>query len=234
MKDNDKLRIRLAKIWEPPDLSAFFKKYSNRPPRHIKKRTVLFNPGDPLQGVYFIEEGFIKLYEVSEEGKETIIYLTGPGNMLSLRAMISKEKTAHQYTEAITDVTLYTMTMQEFYAVLSEHPEHIVDLIHILIDRLNHAERRIEGFIAGDVTSRVASFLHDAAMRFGQKKGNAIFFPVGLTHQRIADFVGSYRETITIALNKLQKEKLIKLSRGKISILDLERLHNRALHGKGQ
>lgn len=223
------LRSRLTKIWEPPNLYAFFKKYAKRPPRIIKKGTVLFNPGDPLQGVYFIEEGFIKLYEVSEGGKETIIYLTGPGNMLSLRAIISKEQTAHQYTEAITEVKLYTMTMQELHSVLLEHPEHIIDLLHVVIDRLNHAERRVEGFVAGDVTSRVANFLYDAAIRFGQKKEQAVSFPVGLTHQRIADFVGSFRETVTVALNKLQKEGLIKMSRGKIAILNLEKLRERLL-----
>lgn len=228
------LRKRLERIWERPDLFAFFEKYAKRPPRHIKKGTVLFNPGDPLQGVYFIKEGFIKLYEVSEEGRETIIYLTGPGNMLSLRALIAKEKTAHQYTEAITDVTLYTLTWQELSTVLLEHPEHVIDLIHVLIDRLNHAERRVEGFIAGDVTSRVAHFLYDAAMRFGKKKDHAIIFPVDLTHQRIADFAGAYRETVTLSLNRLQKEGLIKLSRGRITILKLEKLHERAMNNKGK
>lgn len=227
MENNANLKNRFSRVWERPDLFAFFKKYA-RPPRLIKKGTVLFNPGDPLQGVYFIKEGFIKLYEVSEDGKETIIYLTGPGNMLSLRAIISKEQTAHQYTEAITDVVLYTMTMQEFFAVLVDNPEHIIDLVHVLIDRLNHAERRVEEFVAGNATLRVANFLYDAAMRFGQKKGKQILFPVGLTHQRIAEFVGAYRETVTLALNKLQKEKLIKTSWGKIVILNLNKLYERA------
>lgn len=230
-KSKLELKARLERIWEKPNLFSFFKIYA-RPPRLIKKGTVLFNPGDPLQGVYFIEEGFIKLYEVSEDGKETIIYLTGPGNMLSLRALVSKEQTAHQYTEAITDVKLYTMTMKELHNVLLEHPEHLVDLLHVFVDRLNHAERRVEEFVAGNATSRVANFLYDASMRFGKRKGKVVIFPVGLTHQRIADFVGSYRETVTLALNKLQKEKLIKTSRGKIAIANLEKLWKRAMSSK--
>lgn len=234
MKENhEQLKVRLDKIWEKPDLFYFFRTHAKHP-RLIKKGTVLFNPGDPLKGVYFIEEGFIKLYEISEDGKETIIYLTGPGNMLSLRATISQEQKAHQYTEAITDVKLYTMTMEEFRDVLYRHPEHIIDLVHVVIDRLNHAERRVEGFIAGDVVVRVANFLYDAAIRFGQKKNEGIDFPVGLTHQRIAEFVGSFRETVTLALNKLQKEGLIKLSRGKILILNLDKLYERTLTGGKQ
>lgn len=230
MKQIDtKLQKRIEKIWEPPDLFAFFKTHAKRPPRRIKKRTVMFNPGDPLQGVYFIAEGFIKLYDVSENGREIVTYLTGPGNMLSLRALIAKEQTAHQYTEAITDVVLYMMPMPEFYMVLETHPEHFIDIMHVLIDRLNHAERRVEGFITGDATHRVASFLYDAALRFGQKKGSKMLFPVEFTHQRIADFVGSYRETVSVALKRLQKEGLITMSRSKITIVDLEKLHKRIM-----
>lgn len=228
---NSKLKQRLQNVWERPDLFEFFAKFA-RQPRLIKKGTVLFNPGDPLQGVYFIKEGFIKLYEMSENGKETIIYLTGPGNLLSLRAIVSKDRTAHQYTEAITDVVLYTMTMQELFDILAGHPEHLVDLIHVVIDRLNHAERRVEGFIAGDVTTRVANFLYDSALRFGKTYSKEIILPVELSHQRISEFVGSFRETITVALNRLQKEKILKVTRGKITILDLEKLKHRALKNK--
>ena len=226
-QDSAKLQKRLERIWEPPDLFEFFKTYA-KPPRKIKKGTVLFNPGDPLQGVYFIQEGFIKLYDVSENGREIATYLTGSGNMLSLRALIAKEKTAHQYTETITDVVLYTMPMREFFGILEEHPEYFIDIMHILIDRLNHAERRIEEFVSGNATSRVANFLYDVAVRFGKKRGNNVLFPVGLTHQRIAEFVGAYRETVTLSLNKLQKEGLIKMSRRKIIILNLEKLYIRA------
>lgn len=230
---NSKLKQRLTNVWEKPDLFGFFQKFG-RPPRLIKKGTVLFNPGDPLQGVYFIKEGFIKLYEMSENGKETIIYLTGPGNLLSLRAIVSKDRTAHQYTEAITDVILYTMSMQELFDILIEHPQYLVDLMHVLIDRLNHAERRVEGFIAGDVTTRVANFLYDSALRFGKSHSKEITLPVELSHQRISEFVGSFRETITVALNRLVKEKIIKIGRGKITILDLEKLHIRSLRNGKQ
>ncbi len=234
MSDNAKLRTRLTHISDGPDFFSFFKKYAKRPPRHIKKGTVLFNPGDRLHGAYFIQEGFIKLYEVSQEGRETIIYLTGPGNLLSLRALISKEQTAHQYTETITDVVLYSITMQELYDILSDHPEHLVDLLHVLVDRLNHAERRVEGFIAGNVTVRVTSFLYDIALRFGEKHGSEVLLPINLTHQRISEFVGSFRETITLALNRLQKEKLIRINRSKITILDLEKLHQWSLRNGKQ
>lgn len=227
MTDTQKLRARLSKSWEKPDLFAFFKKHTKRPPIFVKKGTVLFNSGDPLHGIYFIETGFVKLYELSQDGKETTIYLTGPGSVLGLRAIIAKEQFAHQYTQALTDVKIYNMSHKEYFDVLSEYPEHILDLVHALIERLNHAERRVEGFIASDATNRVAGFLNDFGKRFGKKTDGIINLPIPLTHQRIAEFVGSFRETVTVALSRLEKEKLIKVERGKITILRPKELEKR-------
>lgn len=56
------LRKRLAQIWQAPNFPEFFEKVSNNPPRLVKKGTVLFNDDEPLNKLYFIKEGFIKLY----------------------------------------------------------------------------------------------------------------------------------------------------------------------------
>lgn len=224
-ESRQKLRQRLVKIWEPPDLHAFFEKYAKRPPHLVKKGTVLFNAGDPLNGLYFIKEGFIKLYRVSADGRETIIYLTGPGNLLGLRALLSDNECAHHYTETITDAKIYTMTRKDFFETVIEHPEFLVDLVHVFADRLNHAEQRLEGFIATDATARVASFLSDYARRFEKKQKKSIEISLPLTHQRIAEFVGSFRETVTLALRRLEKEGVLKVERAKVTILNLRKLN---------
>lgn len=218
------LKERLDKFWLSPDLQSFFEKFSKKPPHLVKKGTILFNSGDPLSGIYFIKSGFIKLYRLSGDGKETIIYLTGPGNLLGLRALISEDQKARHYTEAITDCEIFNMTRKEYFDILSEHPEYLIDLMYVFIDRLNHAERRVEGFISQDATSKVAHFLVDAAIRFGKKREKSINLPFPITHQRIAEFVGIYRETVTLALHELVKKGAITLKRSQIIIRDLDKL----------
>ena len=215
---------RLEKIWAIPNLYSFFNKYSKTKPHLVKKGTVLFNSGDPLGGIYFIKSGFIKLYRVSDDGRETVIYLTGPGNLLGLRALISKDARARHYTEALTDCQIINMTKDELFKILSAHPEHLVDLGYAFIERLNHAERRVEGFISSDTKERIANFLLDITLRFGKKTEKNILIPLPLTHQRIAEFVGAYRETVTLAVNELEQEGVIKNQRGKIIITNLRRL----------
>lgn len=229
-----KLRNRLENIWKPPDFTPFFKKFSKRPVHTIKKGSLLFNEGDPLNRLYLITKGFIKMYRVSEDGRETTIYLFGPGYVLGVRALTSEDESAKHYAEAMTDVNILTLSRQEYFDALTEHPEYLVDLIHVFIDRLNHAEKRLEGFITTDTTARVANFLSDCVKRFcspreaGKKKNGQVTLPIELTHQRIAEFVGSFRETVTHSLQKLEQEKIIRMKRGKITILNPKKLSSYA------
>lgn len=221
---NGSLIERLNKIWQDANFNKFFQIFSKRPGINIKKGTILFNEGEPLHKIYFIKKGFVKLYRLSKEGRETTIYLYGPGQILGVRALTSEDECARHYAEGITDLEVSTMTRKEYFEALSQHPEYIVDLLHVFIDRLNYTERKLEGFIITDSTARVAYFLLDIARRFCNTSRKSFELPLTLTHQRIAEFVGSFRETVTLALNKLQKEGVLKDNRGKITILDLNKL----------
>ncbi|MBI4039059.1 Crp/Fnr family transcriptional regulator [Candidatus Daviesbacteria bacterium] len=225
MDNKDKLKKRLENIWQPPDFANFFESVIKKPTRLIKKGAVLFNFGDPLNCIYFIQEGFVKLYRLSDEGRETTIYLYGPGNILGIRALTSEDETARHYAEAITDLKMLTIPRWEYLEILTQNPEYVVDLTHTFMQRLNYTERKLEGFIAQDVVTRVAIFLADVIERFyqGGRKGQ-ITLPLKLTHQRISEFTGSFRETITLALHKLEDLKIIKMKRSEVIVLDLAKL----------
>jgi len=222
--DKTKVVSRLDKIWEPADFVSFFEKFIKRPPLKIKRGNTILYQGDQPNRLYFIKSGFVKLYRLSEDGKDAIVYLYGPGSMLGIRALTSKDKELKHNAEALTDAEILTLPREDYIKILSENSEYLIDLLNIFIDRLNYSEQKIEGFITKDVTARVANFLDYLGVKFGTRKGKTISIPVPLTHQQIAEFVGSARETVTLALNKLEKEKSIKMGKGKIVLLDLRKL----------
>lgn len=229
MDDQNKLKKRLENIWQTPDFTRFFHNVVKKNPRLIKKGSVLFNFGDPLNCIYYIQEGFVKLYRLSDEGRETTIYLYGPGNILGIRALTSEDETAKHYAEAITDLKMVTITRKEYLDILGSNPEYILDLTHTFMQRLNYTERKLEGFISQDAVTRVAIFLDDVIKRFytGDKQ-SIIRLPLKLTHQRIAEFVGSFRETVTLALHKLEDLKIIKMKRSEVIVLDPLKLEKMA------
>lgn len=221
---NDKLRSRLINIWQRPDFVKFFSEFVKTPPHLVKKGTILFNEGDPLERLYFIKEGFVKLYRLSNEGRETTIYLYGPGSVLGVRALTSEDESAKHYAEALTDLEVASITRKEYFEILSENPEYLVDLLHIFISRLNYTEKKLEGFIITDTTARLAYFLSDCVQRFCKGRLPPIEIPLPLTHQRLAEFIGSLRETVSLSVAKLEKEGVLKIDRGKVTILDLKKL----------
>ncbi len=215
---------RLNKIWEPADFSSLFSSATKYPTQFIKKGTILFNTGDPLGRLYYLKEGYIKIYRLSEEGKETTSYLLGPGNVLGIRTLLTKEDRTKHTAETLTEVKVITISRQECFQILTDHPEFLVDLLQVFRDRLAYTEQKFESFIYASTTARVAIFLADCAIRFGTEKQGNIVIDLELTHQRIAEFVGAFRETVTNALHRLEDEKIIQIKRGQVTILDIQKL----------
>lgn len=219
---NTTLTKRLEKIWEEPDFLLFFQKYSTRPLLKVKKGSLIFYEGDRPGKIYFIKSGFVKLFHSSESGKDAIIYLYGPGSILGLRALTSEDQLLKHSAEALTDTTVLTLSREDYMKALSENPEYMVDLLHSFIERLNYTEGKLSGFILTDVTARVANFLLNVASRFGEKSKEGIVIPVPLTHQRIAEFVGSFRETVTGSLSKLENANCISSSGKTITVTKMK------------
>lgn len=219
-----KLLDRLNRVWETPDFTSFFEKYAKKPVRKIKKGDTLFYQGDETGKVFYLKTGFVKLSQMAEDGHEPVIYLYGPESLLGLRALTAKEPSHWHTCEALTDCEVTTITVEEYKEALSEHPEYIIDLLYSFIQRLNYTERRLYGFVTAETISRVSAFLYDCVIRFGEKHDDVITIPAPLTHQLIAEFVGSARESVTIALNKLVKQGIITHTRGSVTVTSLEKL----------
>lgn len=222
------LKARLERVWEPPNFTSLFISGKKPPTQFIRKGTIIFNTGDPLGRLYLIQVGYVKIYRLSEEGKETTSYLLGPGNILGIRTLLTQNDRTMHTAEALTDLKVLTMSRQECLERLAENPELLVDLLQVFRDRLSYTEQKFESFIYASTTARVAIFLSDCAVRFGKKKNGKIFIDLDLTHQRIAEFVGAFRETVTNTLHRLEKEKIIATERGKITILNLTKLQQYA------
>lgn len=225
MNNGQQLRLRLENIWQYTNLKSLFENVK-RPAHTIRQNTILFSDGDPLEKLYFIQEGFIKLYRLSDEGKETTIYVCGPGDILGLRSLTSFDKCSKHNAETMTQVKVMTISHQEFFNICSTKPEYLVDLIHLYLNRLIYTETRLEAFISSDTTTRVAIFLNYCVKKFGIETTQGIVLPLALTHQLIAEFIGSVRETVTVALNRLTKEGILKTQKGKITILNPDKLKN--------
>lgn len=231
-KQKKRLEDRLNRVWDPADFTSLFSEPNSPPIQFVKKGTILFNTGDPLGRLYLIKEGYIKIYRLSEEGRETTSYLLGPGQLLGIRTLLSQDDRTMHTAEAITNLKVQTISRKECFERIISDPEILIELLQAFRDRLALTEKKFESFIYASTTPRVAIFLADCAEKFGVKKGSEIEIELELTHQRIAEFVGAFRETVTLSLHRLEEEKIIRVHRGKITVLDLPKLTDYTNFGK--
>ncbi len=194
----------------------------------LPKHHVIFSPGAACDAIYFIEEGRVRLTRLSPEGKTVILALLGSGDLIGDAAWEAGEHDS--YAETLEESTIYQISRDAFQRLIKEHPEFSIRLIQILGGRLRQAQSRIEDLVFRQVPSRVARLLLSLAENHGRvtPKGIRVEFP--LTHQEIADLVGSSRVTVTQILNKFRTSHWINIESKRVTINDVNALEEMVRH----
>jgi CRP/FNR family transcriptional regulator, cyclic AMP receptor protein len=187
-------------------------------PRHH----VIFAPGMPSEAVYFIEKGRVRLTRLSPDGRTVILALLGPGDLIGEAAWESAEHDT--YGETLEDTKLFQISKDSFENLIRQNPEFGLRLIQVIGFRLKQAQARIEDLVFRQVPSRVARLLVSLAEHHGKVTPHGIRVEFPLTHQEIADMVGSSRVTVTQVLNRFRTSHWIGIESKRVTIHDLEAL----------
>ena len=187
-------------------------------PRHH----VIFAPGMPSEAVFFIEKGRVRLTRLSPDGRTVILALLGPGDLIGEAAWESAEHDT--YGETLEDTKLFQISKDSFENLIRQNPEFGLRLIQVIGFRLKQAQARIEDLVFRQVPSRVARLLVSLAEHHGKVTPHGIRVEFPLTHQEIADMVGSSRVTVTQVLNRFRTSHWIGIESKRVTIHDLEAL----------
>lgn len=195
---------------------------------HYKKGEVILRPFDIPQGVYFLEKGFVRLYTISQDGKELTLIIFKPNDFFPIGWAISNTPNT-QYLEAMTYVSLWRAPKDKFIQFIQENPDAFFELTSRILVRLDGLLLRMEYLAFGNAYSKVASVLAICAERFGEKEGKNLVIQVPLTHKDVANLVGITRETASIEIKKLERKGLLTYHGRHLIISDLEKLQKESL-----
>jgi len=185
--------------------------------------TTLFEEGGASNAVFVICTGQVKLSCTSKEGKTLILKIAMPGDVLGLGAVISGSK--YEVTAQTAQPTqIKSIRREEFLAFLTKHGEASLHAAKALSEEYKAAffdARRLA--LSGSAAGRLASVLLDWGRASSCGKPE-MRFNMALTHEELANLVGSSRETITRMLSRFRRDKLIQMHGASILILSPERL----------
>jgi CRP/FNR family transcriptional regulator, cyclic AMP receptor protein len=183
----------------------------------VPKGRVFYRPEEPGEVLFILKEGRVQLYRISPEGKKLVITTLGPHTLFGEMALLGT-KMHNTFAEAIEDCLICVMSRTDLERLILNKPQVALRILDITGKRLREAEERLENMAFKGIPARLASLL----LRLAQEQDSDEI--AGLTHQDLAESVGTYRETATQVLNDLKSQGYIDIGRKRIKITDLEGL----------
>lgn len=171
--------------------------------------------GDPSSRAYIVQDGEVELH-VRRGRTKTLVGIQRPGGVFGDVPMLCDMPFPYQAT-ARSAVTLLVVEREALLGILSTHPAVALRWLTTVVQRLEHANRRIVALTMGDVRSRVLALLRDeVVMRESDH--------VDLTQSEIAALLGTTRQSVNRAIQALVDEGLVDTSYGGLTISDVPRL----------
>lgn len=199
--------------------------FQSSPVFSYKKRTLIFRPDDIPASVFYIKNGYVRVYRISEEGEELTLTILKPKDFFPLSYGINT--VAHPYLlEAITPIELWKAPQEQFLHFIKSNPELLYELTTRILVRFDGVLSRMENLLFCNAYIKVAATLLMCAKGFGEDYYGNTLVKVPLTHRDIATLVGITRETTSLEMKKLEKQGLLTKSGRFIIVKDMKRLES--------
>lgn len=187
-------------------------------PVHYEKGDIIHNGAYSCIGVVYLKAGGLRVFMLSDEGKEITLYRLGPGDFCVLSAScILQNITFDVCVEAETATDGLLIPASQYHRLMEQniYAENFTNLL--VVDRFSNVMWAMEQLLFMRFDKRLAIFLLDELSKTGDVN-------IRLTHEQIAKYMGSAREVVSRMLKYFAREGLIEMSRGGIRILDREKL----------
>lgn len=187
-------------------------------PRTVKKGTVLHNGSNDCTGLFLVRSGQLRAYILSDEGREVTVYRLFDRDMCLFSASCMMRSIQFEITiEAEKDTELWVIPVGVYQSIMAESAPLANYTNELMATRFSDVMWLIEQIMWKSLDKRVAAFLlEESAIEDCDT--------LKITHEAIANHLGSHREVMTRMLKYFQNEGMVKLSRGTVELTDKAKL----------
>jgi len=189
-----------------------------------KSKEIVFAEGDLGDAIYLLKTGHVRLFRSTEEGKELTLAILGPGDVFGELALF-KETFRQTFAEAVDAAHICAASVEDFTRLMRHKPMLTMMVASEVARRRQDIETRIPGLAYGSVRLRLMHALHHLAGEHGQElEGGEVRITVRLSHQELAQLIGTSRETCTVELGKLQRAGAVRADAGHYLVVKPQKL----------
>ncbi|WP_378954674.1 Crp/Fnr family transcriptional regulator [Pelosinus sp. sgz500959] len=193
--------------------------------KKFSKSTILFAEGDSAQHLYIVRYGRVKIYEMSEDGRQQIIRLLEPGDFFGDLALFMEKQDYLLNAETLEETGICLLARDDFKQLIYQNPEISLGVMQALTERLAYSEKFISTLTLKTIEQRLISWLLAMSEKEGVLTSAGTRLNINLPRHELASLFGTTRETISRKLSKLQSDGLIAINGQKqIIILNKDEL----------
>ena len=182
---------------------------------------IIFHEGNRTNGIYCINKGKIKLFQLGSEGKEQIIRFAKAGDIIGYRALLSEEPLSAS-AEAIEEAAVCFIPKAQVFSLITDNPNFNFKLLKTLSHELGEAAKVITDLAQKPVRERLAETLLMLKDTFELNEEQTI--QVKLSREELANIVGTATESVIRLLSEFKKDEMIALEGRNIKLLNIPEL----------
>ena len=199
----------------------------SRAVRRFSKGQAIFQAGEPAHSLFFIQQGRIKISVISDQGKEAILVLPGNGDFIGEEALLSGKSSYLTTATAITDCALLPIEANELRRLLRENQRFSQVFMSFLLSKNRQLQESLADQLFDDSERRLAKILLSLAEAENDGSGKAAL--PRITHQTLAEMVGTTRPRISFFISRFRKLRLIEFKNRELYVT--RSLRDHVFHG---
>jgi CRP/FNR family cyclic AMP-dependent transcriptional regulator len=181
-----------------------------------RRFATVYSEGSPLDSLFFLESGLVKILKRGDDHKEIILQIVSPGELFGEQAL-GVEAARSMAAEVLQEGVIYIIPRDLFVRVCDDHPELWREISSLLTARKRQLEKKVELLCLRDVEYRILYYMADLAKTFGARS-NGSEYSIPLSQGELASLIGATRETTSTTLNALARRGIIRLGRRQLIV----------------
>lgn len=191
--------------------------------RTFPKRSPVYLPAEQAESVLLLASGRIKICHLTPDGKQSILAFIDPGEIFGELAVLEPGP-RDEYAETVERSKVISIPGTAVTQLMQEHPDLCLGITKLIGLRRRRIERRVKNLLFLSNRDRLVHLLLELAEQYGLETERGVELEIGLSHQDLANIVGSTRETVTVVLGTLQTEGYVRVGRRQLILRRIDKL----------
>lgn len=215
--------LKRCELFEQLEEAQISRLESQSKVRIFERKSLIYLPDDESDSVLLLVSGRVRIYHITPEGKEALLAFIDPGELFGELTVIGQTE-REEFAETMEKSQIVKIPGDALRELMANNPDVTLGITKLIGLRRQRFERRLKSLMFQPNRDRLVFLLLELAERYAVPHPDGTALRIRLSHQEMANIIGSTRETVTVVLGELQQEGLLEIKRRQVILKNLNRL----------